>query len=314
MHFSLIVRHAIGFLLMLNLAQGSLAGAAEVAISDDQPTSVRASGRLTSADAPSLYSGSIPDFVDYDSKMVRNRDRCGLGWRTLRSSHVNVRPVVASYQMIRAKALRAGISLNNLNRTLATFLKNQDGIPNQRYITIVDFAKRSNQKRMFTIDLKTGDVSAHLTAAGRKSDPNGDGYATEFSNRDGSNQSSLGCYMVYGTYAGGSFGKAGTLMLHGFEKTNDNACNRALIMHPRDYVGAVPGRSNGCFAVRPEEKKEIFGKVGGGGLICAYRDGITQSAKHAPSRGPRRIRRARATRPAAPVATAQTMWGIDNGF
>lgn len=290
------MRQLTVLLLLISLGPAWSAHAAEVAFVDDPPESApRSAARSSALDADDVYAGDVPDFRAYDAKMSADRSRCGYGWRALRSSRIVERPVAAPIQKIRENARRAGISAQDLNRTLKTYLKNQSSIPNQRYLTIIDFTKRSDKNRLFTIDLRTGDIKGYPTTAGTNSDPNGDGYATHFDNRREGGASSLGCYMVYGTYSGGRFGKAGTLMLHGFEKSNDNACARALIMHPRWYVGHVPGRSNGCFAVKPTDKDEVFGKVQGGGLVCAYHDGKNEAAtaETAPRSRARRPRYAR---------------------
>jgi hypothetical protein len=225
--------------------------------------------------------GNVPRVSRLDAKYNgrRGSKQCRKTWQTLRQKAVSRRPAAATDAII-AKAVAAGVSKRHIEKTLATYLANRDDIPNQRYISVIDFNKRSNQKRLFTIDLASGDVKSYDVAAGKGSDRDGDGYATYFSNKGNSHASSLGCSLAAGFY-NGSHGN--TLMLHGFEATNDNSCERSVVMHSASYVGGVPGRSWGCPAVKRSDREEIFDKIGGGGLICAYKDGEVHEAERAPA-------------------------------
>ncbi|UXR64006.1 murein L,D-transpeptidase catalytic domain family protein [Bdellovibrio bacteriovorus] len=91
----------------------------------------------------------------------------------------------------------------------------------------------SNNKRMYVVDMKTGLVTRYLTAHGKGSDPSHTGYAKKFSNVEGSNMSSIGMYVTGAEYSG----KHGRSMrLIGLEKTNDQAMNRAIVVHGAWYV------------------------------------------------------------------------------
>ncbi len=99
-----------------------------------------------------------------------------------------------------------------------------------------------------------------LVAHGRNS---GTEFATKFSNTNESFQSSLGFYVTGEEYQG----KHGTsLRLDGMEVgINDNARNRAVVIHGADYVSeklakaqGYIGRSLGCPAVPYKVHKELI--------------------------------------------------------
>ena len=83
--------------------------------------------------------------------------------------------------------------------------------------------------------------------------------------------SSLGVFLTGDTY----LGKHGlSLRLAGLEKgVNDNAGERAIVIHAATYVGERSGRigrSWGCPAVRPEISRRLIETVKGGAILLAY--------------------------------------------
>lgn len=147
--------------------------------------------------------------------------------------------------------------------------------PNKPLLTLIDFSLPSTQKRMYVMDLAKREILyVSYVAHGRNS---GGNYATSFSNRDGSYQSSLGFYRTAGTYQGGN---GYSLRLDGLEKgINDNARRRAIVIHGADYcsermirsVGRL-GRSFGCPALPRELAKPIIDTIKGGSLLFIYAD------------------------------------------
>ncbi|MBX0335445.1 murein L,D-transpeptidase catalytic domain family protein [Pontibacter sp. HSC-14F20] len=122
----------------------------------------------------------------------------------------------------------------------------------KQILTVVDFTKPSNLKRMWIIDLDANKVLYNnLVAHGRNT---GNVRAEKFSNEPNSNMSSMGFYLTNKTY----YGKHGlSLRLSGMdEQYNSNAMERAIVLHGADYVSdnfvkqyGRLGRSLGCPAV-----------------------------------------------------------------
>lgn len=140
-------------------------------------------------------------------------------------------------------------------------------------ITVIDFSMSSNTKRLWIIDLTTNTVLYNsLVAHGRNT---GDEFANSFSNASESNKSSLGFYATGELYQG----KHGlSLKLDGLEKgLNDNARNRAVVMHGADYVcdsfiknNHRLGRSLGCPAIPMGMTKEIVNTIKGKSCLFIY--------------------------------------------
>ena len=145
-------------------------------------------------------------------------------------------------------------------------------------LTLIDFTKPSNEERLLVLDMAEGKLLFHsLVAHGRNS---GDLYATRFSNRPESHQSSLGLYLTEGTYTG----KNGySLRLNGLEKgVNDNALARAIVIHGAAYAdpsvcrgGRRLGRSWGCPALPPALNRPII-DIKGGSVLYIYGESRNQ--------------------------------------
>ena len=146
---------------------------------------------------------------------------------------------------------------------------------NKNIITIIDFTLPSTDKRMVVLDLAKKQVLFHtIVSHGRNS---GEKYATTFSNRHGSYQSSLGFYLTEKTY----FGANGySLRLDGLEKgINDQARPRAVVIHGADYcsqeiinsTGRL-GRSYGCPALPRDINEEVINTIKNGTLLYIYAD------------------------------------------
>ncbi len=147
-------------------------------------------------------------------------------------------------------------SLDCFKVALEGFTKfKEKGIFKKNILTLIDFSKSSNSKRLWIIDLDKDEVLLNTYVAhGRNT---GNEFANNFSNKAESFQSSLGFYATAEIYNG----KHGSsLKLDGLQKgVNDNARERAVVMHGADYVSEKfirqnkrLGRSLGCPAV-PEE-------------------------------------------------------------
>jgi hypothetical protein len=140
----------------------------------------------------------------------------------------------------------------------------QKGLIRKDILTLIDFSLSANTKRLWVIDLTTGNVLFHsLVAHGRNT---GQEFASNFSNTSESYKSSLGFYSTGEIYNG----KHGmSLRLDGLEKgINDNARSRGVVMHAADYVSNSfiknnhrLGRSQGCPAVPVEISRGIINTI-----------------------------------------------------
>lgn len=143
---------------------------------------------------------------------------------------------------------------------------------------IIDFGVHSATPRFHIANLEAGSVRSLLVSHGSGSDPEHDGWLNEFSNLHDSWATSRGAYVSWEWYEG----RYGTSMrLEGLDDSNSNAYPRAIVMHAADY--ATPshlerwgklGRSNGCFAIGPEEFRQALYHLSGGRLLFADRLGI----------------------------------------
>jgi len=173
------------------------------------------------------------------------------------------------------KSLRAGTNKDNdaFSSVLSHLRTYRKTIKNTRYLTIIDYSKPSNVKRMYLIDMKTGRVEKLLVSHGKNS---GWAYATAFSNRPESLQSCRGFFITGRKYSG----KHGTaLQLYGLEKgVNDNALRRGIVMHGADYVcersvklnGGRLGRSLGCPAIPIQVADSVINRIKGGSLVYIH--------------------------------------------
>ncbi|KAF1712058.1 hypothetical protein CSC70_00555 [Pseudoxanthomonas kalamensis DSM 18571] len=140
-------------------------------------------------------------------------------------------------------------------------------------LSVIDFSLPSTRPRLWVFDLqKRRLLFEEWVAHGRNTGAN---LATRFSNRNGSNMSSLGSFEAQETY----IGKNGySLRLRGLEPGyNDLARERAIVIHGAPYVsqGLIDsqgrlGRSLGCPAVRTAVAKPLIDSIREGGFVFAY--------------------------------------------
>ncbi|WII71994.1 murein L,D-transpeptidase catalytic domain family protein [Bdellovibrio sp. 22V] len=143
-------------------------------------------------------------------------------------------------------------------------------IANKNYLTVIDFTQASNSKRMYLVDMKSGKVTRYLVSHGKGSDPKHTGMAQKFSNIEGSNMSSIGMY-VTGSEYNGKHGRS--MRLVGLEKTNDQAMNRAIVVHGAWYVDPQYkplGRSQGCPAVEQKYINTVVSQLKGGSVYYIW--------------------------------------------
>jgi hypothetical protein len=165
----------------------------------------------------------------------------------------------------------AGINPQLFQRAKAAL--DQHRIRARDNIGIVDFGLASRDPRFHVVDLRSGAVESYRVTHGKGSDRAHCGYLEEFSNRPGSEATSNGTYTTADYY----HGKYGLSMrLHGLDWTNNNAMNRAIVIHNAWYAepdvisshGKL-GRSQGCFAFSRRDQWKVMEKLAGGRMIYA---------------------------------------------
>lgn len=140
-------------------------------------------------------------------------------------------------------------------------------------LAVIDFSLPSSEQRLWIFDLATQTLLLQdLVAHGQGT---GDNLARTFSNIEGSHQSSVGLFRTQESY----FGRHGySLRMDGLEPGfNDLARQRAIVIHPADYVstgwveqhGRI-GRSHGCPAVRPEVASMVVDSLKGGQFMFSW--------------------------------------------
>jgi hypothetical protein len=140
-------------------------------------------------------------------------------------------------------------------------------------LTVIDYSKPSNEKRLWVFDLTKGELMyEELVAHGQGS---GVDRSTLFSNLPDTHRSSLGLFVTDTTYVGSN---GYSLRMDGLDQgVNDRARERAIVMHGAPYVSddfvkanGRLGRSWGCPALRNDIAREIIDRIKGGGLVFAY--------------------------------------------
>lgn len=169
------------------------------------------------------------------------------------------------------RLLDKGVPELPLRKALAELERGDRSYPNQDYMVIIDFRMASTRKRLFLVNLQTDSVEKMFVAHGKNS---GFNFATDFSNVNGSNKSSIGAYKTAEIY----YGRHGKSMrLDGLDSTNSNARSRAIVLHGANYVSqdfideyGRLGRSLGCPAVESNLSSGLIDKIHSGALLYIY--------------------------------------------
>ena len=143
---------------------------------------------------------------------------------------------------------------------------------------VADFGLHSALPRFHIANLEAGTVRSLLVSHGSGSDPEHDGWLNAFSNLHDSWATSRGAYVSWEWYEG----RFGTSMrLEGLDESNNQAYPRAIVMHAAAYATPAhverwgrAGRSNGCFAIGPDQLSGALYQLAGGRLLFADRLGI----------------------------------------
>jgi hypothetical protein len=139
-------------------------------------------------------------------------------------------------------------------------------------LAVIDYSRPSTERRLWVVDLTTREVLMNeYVAHGVRS---GGVYPTMFSNRYGSNQSSLGTFITENSY----YGVRGlSLRLKGLEPgINDRARDRGIVIHGTPNVSAhrarfgTQGRTEGCPAVSREAASRLVPMLEDGVVVFAW--------------------------------------------
>lgn len=166
-----------------------------------------------------------------------------------------------------------GIMPEVWNHALAAHrLAELEGQTTSLLLAIIDYTRPATERRLWVVDVGTYQVlTTEYVAHGEGS---GGLWATQFSNRDGTHQSSLGTFITGEPYTGV---RGLSLRLRGLEPgINDNAWSRNLVIHGTPNVSAVRartgsmGRTEGCPAVPRESARRLIRLIEGGVVVFAW--------------------------------------------
>lgn len=217
--------------------------------------------------SPPAYADWNPQaqVLDIDSEFNRKASPISQ-WKEPQFDQSSREAVLAKYKHLDPERL---VSRTLLEHAVLFFEKNRNLIPRQDVLTVIDFSKHSSQRRFFVINLTTGKVEALHTAHGVNSDRDHDGVATEFSNIEGSLQTSLGFLLTAETYSGQN---GYSLRMDGVSETTSNARIRAIVVHAADYVQPgleKMGRSWGCPALASSVGRRVIDQIKNGALVLS---------------------------------------------
>ena len=148
-----------------------------------------------------------------------------------------------------------------------------EGLTSRMLVTIVDYSLPSNKRRLWLVDLGTNQVLMHEHVAhGMGSGPGM--WASSFSNRSGSLQSSVGTFITGSSYTGV---RGLSVRLRGLEAgINDRALARGIVIHGtpnvspgRALLGRI-GRTEGCPAVSRAAARKLVGLIADGVVVFVW--------------------------------------------
>lgn len=168
----------------------------------------------------------------------------------------------------------SGLSARALDSALAGYRRALNlGLVKRPLLTVIDFSLPSHTRRLWVLDLAGGRVLAHEYVA--HGSGSGNDMARHFSNRDGSDASSLGTFVAGSTYQGRN---GLSLRLEGLDPgVNDRARERGIVVHGAAYVSGAMirrlgrlGRSWGCPALSHRAADRLIPLMAGGTVVYAY--------------------------------------------
>lgn len=205
---------------------------------------------------------------------------CVAGWGPFSWFYRTIDVPIGSQEWVEKEIQRihsqaSNIDSNVLKMSLVAYLNaKHKGLPVKNLLTIIDYSKPSNERRLWVIDLRNAKVLFNTWVThGRNS---GKINATSFSNERGSLKSSLGVFLTTKSPYMGSNGYS--LRLIGLENgINDNAFQRAIVFHGAWYANPSVikkygwlGRSFGCPAVSEDIARPLINTIKDKSLVFVY--------------------------------------------
>ena len=147
------------------------------------------------------------------------------------------------------------------------------------YLYYVDFCLTTTEPRGYVFDMDAMRVveGPFTVAHGRGSARGTSPVPTSFSNRPGSNATSLGLFVAEETYrfsgksGGRSYRSVGLRMDGVSGGFNSAARRRGVVVHGAPYVTeGKAGRSEGCPAMEPERAERLLPMLSGGSLVFLF--------------------------------------------
>lgn len=144
---------------------------------------------------------------------------------------------------------------------------------NDSTLILIDFSLSGNTERFYVIDVRNKKLLySRLCSHGMNT---GEEFAEDFSNIEGSSQSSLGFYLTAETYDGNN---GLSLRLDGQEKGyNDKARVRNVVIHSAEYCSEEfieengrLGRSFGCPALPTDGYEQVIERIKHGACLFIY--------------------------------------------
>ena len=212
-----------------------------------------------------LISAALPAFSSPFQQSINSIAKQGLISNTYSSNAVKDEPIIVlkdstikterdtSFNQINTKLKAAAERLKQNTASLAEYVRVNDF--NTEYCFMVDMSIPSGKKRFFVYNIKKDAVElSSLVSHGSGSYKAGCNDLLVFSNVPNSYATSLGKYKIGNSYTG-QYGLS--FKLYGLDSTNNNAYERAIVLHSDNYVPILETyprhiyESAGCPIVSP---------------------------------------------------------------
>jgi hypothetical protein len=264
------------FVAGTGIIAGTLIVAAAVTTSRAEAASARGApgaGTITvSGSAPSLLA--VSDIANVAAALPRRVTARELDRKVVESADAALRAVADRVKRSsHADALRTAFQAYYNYR-----YANPDAV-RKPFLYYVDMGLDNRTARGYVFDMeRLAVIDGPFTVAhGRGSARTRDAVPSSFSNRPGSNATSLGLYLAQETYsfngklAGRRYSAVGLRMRGESGEFNGAARARGIVAHGAPYVTAgAAGRSEGCPAMEMDRARRLLPMIANGGVVFIY--------------------------------------------